>query len=165
MTVTFTSDASIQSIGFEASFEIIAANAICLANSDCNSLNTTNTCVSGVCVCGSLYYGQVCELKKTNFAAYTPRERHSVAYDSTNDIAYISFGRNWDAGSTNKLIGDVLYYNFALDKWGSTVLVNFPKRYDHVSWVYAGSLYIMGGRNEYKAFNDMWVLIYRKFFI
>jgi hypothetical protein len=88
---------------------------------------------------------------------FTPREKHSVAYDSQNDKAYISFGFSWP----NIVLSDFLVYDFptkAIFAIGKSNWKTSPLgRYDHKTWIWNSKLVLYGGRTNTAQFVDVWV--------
>ena len=83
--------------------KLIDKSNVCSNDGECHQ----GTCNNGVCDCPADYYGDLCE---SYFSVFSPRERHAVAYDNVRDIAFVSFGLDWDV---NNVKSDFMYYNFS----------------------------------------------------
>jgi CUB domain len=96
LMVEFSSDPCITSIGFQATFELV-----------------THGCTEKSCIGGSLADTSIgCEMS-------------SVAYDATNDLAYLSFGRGLrNTKGLYVMHRDVSIYNFATGNWTQLALGN-----------------------------------------
>ncbi|KAJ3324958.1 Multiple epidermal growth factor-like domains protein 8 [Boothiomyces sp. JEL0866] len=154
LAITFLSDDSGTRRGFNASFEILSSNHHCRSNAgDCglNGLCSSN----GTCSCLPNSYGKLCQYNSTGSSSYSPRERHSVAHDSLNDIVYLTFGADWNNLSPIK--SDFWSYNFNTNNWTEISISNPPARVDHYTWFHNSKLYLFGGYTNYDIYHDMWV--------
>ncbi|KAG0231460.1 hypothetical protein BGX31_005518 [Mortierella sp. GBA43] len=92
------------------------------------------------------------------FKDFTPRSQHSMAYDPSRDIVYITGGTS----SQTPFMGDVLIYSFANNRWNklqiSTKTRGPDPRYGHYSFVYNDDLHIYGGVTGSGGRADIWRL-------
>ncbi|KAG0201648.1 Multiple epidermal growth factor-like domains protein 8 [Mortierella sp. NVP41] len=152
LTVVFTKSAdSPAAPGFRAHWSSTSPCSICL-------YNNRGTCNANTCVCTPSYTGSVCQKETAGFKAFTPRSQHSMAYDATKDMVYITGGTT--AHDRSVYMWDMLTYSFATNKWNSiTTPQSKPPgpRYGHFSFVHKSNLYIYGGVASYDAVADVWM--------
>ncbi|KAI8927747.1 hypothetical protein BC831DRAFT_503807 [Entophlyctis helioformis] len=156
LTVKFVADSLVFSDGFIGIFTAFDTSSSCTVDSDCKN---GGSCSGSVCVCGPSYTGDFCQTQ-SNGVTFSPRERHSVAYDATADVMYLTFGRTF-AVVTWPELGDFWSYNFATQAWSLLTPTNSANarpaaRSGHYSWVSNGLLYIYGGVVRNSAVRDMW---------
>ncbi|KAI8356970.1 hypothetical protein B0O80DRAFT_303331 [Mortierella sp. GBAus27b] len=149
LTAVFTSRAtSPGSYGFVASWTSVAPCSICVpaGRGSCSSANTCN--------CYSRYSGAVCEADTAGFKDFTPRSGHSMAYDPSKDMVYITGGTSLN----QSLIWDMITYSFATNKWNKIppYIKQPAARYGHYSFMYNKDLYIYGGISYRGGIVDLW---------
>ncbi|KAI8915951.1 hypothetical protein EDD86DRAFT_243913 [Gorgonomyces haynaldii] len=131
LTVQFTSDISVNAPGFVASFTKVPRTR-CTLNSCLNG----GQCIGDVCQCPSGFSGTLCETAVPQM--YAPREQHSIAYDKTNAVAYLTFGRSWGTFASQTQFDDL---------W----------QFGHYSFFHGNQLYIFGGqKSDRTILSDLW---------
>ncbi|KAF8938306.1 hypothetical protein BGZ58_001168 [Dissophora ornata] len=148
MTAVFSTQAQTPgSYGFTALWSSVLPCSICVATG-------RGICSTDGCICNSGYVGSVCQTETTGFKNFTPRSQHSMAYDSTKDMVYITGGTS----SQNTFMWDLLTYTFSTSKWATiTLTTKSPDpRYGHFSFVYNSDLYIYGGVSVVGGMVDIW---------
>lgn len=145
---------------------------VCVSDSDCGSLESRGVCQSRKCQCNRLFTGVLCE-KRIAGSLFTARQLHSTAYDSANDIAYVSFGQSLDYfyGSSYQYEPSILVYDFKLaerdadrnpmepspNAWSAINTLNGPSsRFGHYSFVFDQELYLVGGNTQYGTTFEIW---------
>ncbi|KAJ3109662.1 Multiple epidermal growth factor-like domains protein 8 [Phlyctochytrium planicorne] len=140
LVITFNSDSEYTATGFAAMFTVLPASKVCKENSEC--LNGGN-----------------CSSVVTDFSPYTGREYHSTAYDPQSDVLFLTGGKT-SKESTNPYI-DLFIYDYDASKWLQPSVSGWKRgptpRYNHVSWVTNGKLYLIGGQTFTTAANYVWV--------
>ncbi|KAF9584381.1 hypothetical protein BGW38_006670 [Lunasporangiospora selenospora] len=150
MTAVFSTLATTPgSFGFTAGWTSVTPCNVCLSSG-------RGTCNNANCACKDGYTGIVCERETSDSKEFTPRSQHSMAYDESKDLVYVTGGTSFHA----LYIWDILTYTFSTNKWNKITIDPMnrspPARYGHFSFVYKGELYIFGGVTLIGALADLW---------
>ncbi|KAJ3019079.1 Multiple epidermal growth factor-like domains protein 8 [Thoreauomyces humboldtii] len=152
MTLIFTSDSAVNSVGFKGLFKVIGPTSVCSTNADCNGF----TCIGGACQCGSYHRGSFCQFGTTGYASFTPRMLHSNIFDPDTETMYIIGGRN----AALAPLDDMLAYRYTTQSWTKSKLdqggTGPGPRIAHSTWWFDGSLILYGGISSGQPMTDVW---------
>jgi Galactose oxidase, central domain len=110
--------------------------------------------MSNICRCDPGFTGLICQAVVQEFTA---RQRHSITFVESLDIAVFAFGRNF-----HTTVNDMLIYNFSTTAWKPIATVEGSPsptpRFDHITFWFNSKLYLYGGQNANQfLFGDLWI--------
>ncbi|KAK3841142.1 MAG: hypothetical protein J3R72DRAFT_491860 [Linnemannia gamsii] len=108
MTIVYqkAADSPVDS-SFTAHWTATSACNVCLGSG-------RGTCKAGTCDCNPKFSGSVCQKEAPAFDKFTPRSQHSMAYDSSKDMVYITGGTS----SRVPFMSDLLTFSFGIAAYG-----------------------------------------------